>query len=622
MFNEGTWVIDTEGDGFNPTKFHCLSVSQDKDEVHSTDSPEKMKEFFLEKCETIIGHNIQRADVAWIERILGISLDHVRIVDTLPLSWALFPEYNKHGLYDWGERFKIPKVEIDDWVTLPVEKYIERCEQDVRINLSLWGVIWNKLLLLYDNMEDINRYIDYLSFKMYCARLQEENKWKVDLKYAHEALTELMQEKEKRVKELSAAMPKVEIHDVKVPPKRMYNKKGELTKLGQAWFSYLEELNLPPHTQEVEYIKSYEEPNPGSNQQVKEWLFSLGWEPQTFKQTFDKEGNTKEVPQINKEKQKGGGVCDSVKKLFGKEPALNSLDGLSILNHRIPILSGFIANSDGGYLRARIAGLTNTLRFVHTEIVNLPKVGLPFADAIRGSLIAREDHVIIGADASNLEDRTKQHYIYPHDPEYVESMLSPDWDAHLDIAHRAGMMNTEEVEEYKKGDKTKKPIRDIAKNGNFAAVYGAGAPKLARTMGISLKKAKEFKEAYNQRNWSVRAVADEQKYKDVNGQLWLYNPVSRFWYSLREVKDIFSTLNQATGVFVFDTWLYYVLEDYKFLIAQFHDEMVLECIDHWSDIERVTQIVKDAMEKVNKKLKLNREMACDVQVGKRYSDVH
>ena len=85
-----------------------------------------------------------RADIPWIERILGIKIT-ARIIDTLALSWALFPDMNNHGLYDWGQELGIPKVEIDDWVNLPVERYIERCEQDVRINYAVWIKIYEKL---------------------------------------------------------------------------------------------------------------------------------------------------------------------------------------------------------------------------------------------------------------------------------------------------------------------------------------------------------------------------------------------------------------------------------------------------------------------------------------------
>ena len=228
-----------------------------------------------------------------------------------------------------------------------------------------------------------------------------------------------MEEREKRVSELSKAMPKVPIIAVKEKPKVLYKKDGSLSALGTTWFQQLDERGLSPDTESFEFIKGYEEPNPGSNKQLKDWLFSLGWEPDTYKQNEKKE----EVPQINKEKQKGGGVSDSVKKLYDVCPNLESLDGLSILNHRIPILSGFISNSSGGYLVARIAGLTNTLRFIHTEIVNLPKVNLPFAAPVRGSLICEEDEVLIGTDMSGLEDRLKQHFLWPL-PHQLANLIS------------------------------------------------------------------------------------------------------------------------------------------------------------------------------------------------------
>ena len=46
-------------------------------------------------------------------------------------------------------------------------------------------------------------------------------------------------------------------------------------------------MGLPLHFDgEVEVIKKWEDPNPNSTDQVKDWLYSLGWEPCTFK--YDK----------------------------------------------------------------------------------------------------------------------------------------------------------------------------------------------------------------------------------------------------------------------------------------------------------------------------------------------
>ena len=58
--------------------------------------------------------------------------------------------------------------------------------------------------------------------------------------------------------------------------------------------------------------------------------------------------------------------------------------------------------------------------------------------------------------------------MYPIDPDYVNSMDQEDFDPHLIIAVMAGMMTQQQADDYKKGDKTNKPIRDIAKNGNYA----------------------------------------------------------------------------------------------------------------------------------------------------------
>lgn len=630
MFKESTWVIDTEGDGFNPTRFHCLSAGN-SDGVHSTSDYDKMRSFF-EKSETLIGHNIQRADVIWIERILGVSLENKRIIDTLPLSWALFPDMDRHGLYDWGSILDIPKVEITDWVNLPVSKYIERCEQDVRINLALWDVCLSKLSKLYDNSADLDRYIDYLSFKMYSARLAEQNKWQVDLRHIHENLITLNEERDRRIDELAKTMPQVPIMGVRQSPKRMYNKSGDLTKLGESWFGQLAEAGLSTDTQEISFVKSWKAPNPGSSDQIKEWLFSLGWVPETFKETKDKDGKKKFIPQINKEKTKGGGVCDSIKKLFDRAPSLHSLDGLSILNHRIPILSSFVSNSNAGYLSARVAGITNTLRFKHAEIVNLPKVGLPFADAIRGSLVCSEDEVLIGADMSALEDKLKQHFIYPLDPEYVDTMRRDDYDAHLFFASKAGACTVEESRKYalndKAGklddaDKALKVIRNPYKNGNYACQYNAYPPRLAITCGISLKEAKKLFDNYWELNWSIKTVSESLFVKTIGKEKWLYNPISKFYYSLRKENDRFSTLIQGTASYVFDYWLGYTLntmEDKSQLIGQFHDEFILRAKE--KDKEEVKQIIKTAIDKLNDKLKLNIDLGVGIQIGSRYSDIH
>src|SRR5690606_34588056 len=197
-------------------------------------------------------------------------------------------------------------------------------------------------------------------------------------------------------------------------PKKMYRQDGSLTALGERWLERLKEANLPEdHEEDIEEIIGYDDPNPNSHQQLKNWLYSLGWVPQTIKtQRNKKTGELREIPQINKESQKGGGVCESIKLLYDKEPNLELLDGYFILNHRISILSGFLRDQQEGWLTARVAGLTNTLRFKHAELVNLPKPEKPYGKDIRGCLIAEKGKLLCGSDMSSLEDRLKQHYLF------------------------------------------------------------------------------------------------------------------------------------------------------------------------------------------------------------------
>lgn len=121
-------------------------------------------------------------------------------------------------------------------------------------------------------------------------------------------------------------------------------------------------------------------------------------------------------------------------------------------------------------------------------------------------------------------------------------------------------------------------------------------------------------------NWAIRAVAREQVTKEVEGQMWLKNPINGFWYSLRFEKDIFSTLVQGTASYVFDLWVETFRRKRPQLTAQFHDEVVLELRE--GEEEQVRQLLLEAIKDVNEELKLNRELGVDVDFGKRYSEIH
>lgn len=631
-------MIDAEADGLDPSKIYCLSVyNLETNKQHTTTSYDEMRRFFA-KAKVIIGHNIVPFDVRVFEKLLDIKIN-CKQVDTLALSWYLYPKRNKHGLESWGEDLGIKKPEIDNWHTLTLEQYCHRCEEDVKINVKLWRQMFSYLFELYGSQSAIWEFLKYMQLKMFCTRLQIDSRWKLDVEHTNKALVDLKSMKEEKLTQLIAAMPRVPQFTVKSKPKRFINKGGDYSKLGQEWIKLLSENGLPPNHEEDVILTTGDEPgNPNSPEQVKAWLFSLGWKPQTFKYVKDKEtGDLRPVPQVNQEH--GKGICPSIVDMYEECPDLELIDGLGVISHRISVLEGFLKGvSSDGFVTARVSGLTNTLRFKHKEIVNLPKVEKKFGELGRGALIAREGKILCGSDMASLEDRIKQHFIYPLDPEYVKSMNEKGFDPHLVVAVLAGMMEQAAANNYRwvasltdeekaVADKVKlnwakktKPIRDIAKNGNYACQYGAGAARLVLTCDISLGQARTLHAAYWKLNWAIKKVADDQVYKTVNDQMWLFNPISKFWYSLRNVKDIFSTLVQGTASYVFDLWVRNIIEERPQLTGQFHDEIILE-INEGAE-EKCTALVRRAIDKLNKEINLNRELDISIQYNKRYSGIH
>ena len=622
-------IMDIETDGLleNVTKIHCLSylnIDTEGNDVITLLDYEEMKELLLQDNLEICGHNIIRYDIPVLEKILNIKVG-CRLIDTLGLSWYLYPSEIKHGLEQWGEKLGVEKPKIKDWSNLRLKDYIHRCESDVEINKLLFLKQLNYLAILYSSdLVQINNLINYLGFKLDCAREQEEVGCKINLDLVNESLQELYSLKNEKIRTLVEAMPKYITYKEVTKPNKTHKINGELSNAGIKWFNLLADEGLPQDYEGVVTVKvSEEDGNPASTTQLKSWLDSLGWEPRTFEYRKNTAGEIKAIPQIYVDDQ----VCDSIKDLYTIEPALESLDMLSLINHRIGVFETIknLTNSDN-YIKAEIGGFTNTLRFKHRKpIANLPKVFKFYGDKIRGAIISPDENSILcGSDMSSLEDTTKQHYMYFFDPEYVTQMRVPGFDPHLDIAVLAGMLTPEQSEQHKRKEVDYSQIRNKAKTVNFAGVYGAGPPKIALTTGMPLQQAQKLHKTYWDRNKAVKQVAKSAKTKTtiVDGieQMWLFNPVSRFWYSLRFEKDKFSTLNQGTGVYCFDLWVREVRLSGIKIMFQYHDEIAFHLKEFEQDI--VKKKLLDSIEKVNKTVKLNVPLGVSVDFGKTYADVH
>lgn len=631
MEDNGVYVFDIEADNLldEITKIHCLSFTDASTlGVKSYTDREDIIKFFTDNPnKTLIGHNIYQYDIPAVEKVYGIKVKYKNIIDTLSISHYLHSSKlssYKHGLEAYGEKYGIAKPIIKDWQNLTIEDYVHRCEEDVKINFKLWQEQKKQLFELYDNdTETIKRLIAYINSKLDVLVEQYNNPipLNVDLVASEiNRLEKLVLEKREPLKE---AMPKVTIKIKANKPKVLYKSDGSLSVAGSRWFTLLQENGLPEDTGgTIEYVKDYEEPNPDSTSQLKDWLFSMGWQPTHFKFIRNKETNEfKQVPQIKSEYDDTD-ICDSVKELVEQNPAIEHLASYSTIKHRITIFKGFLRDMNkDGTITAEANGWTNTMRLKHRKLVNLPKPSAPYAEHIRECLVAPKGHYMVGSDITAGEDVCKQNSIYDIDREYVEAMRSEGFDPHFDVAVQAGLLTQEQVDEHNAGIANHKDVRSKAKVVNFSAVYGIGQSALSRNMKVSLKEAKTILEAYWKRNWSVKQFAASCKTKTVGGQMWVQQPLSKFWYTLRTEKDVFSTVNQSTLVYIFDVWIAYLRRHKVKIYANFHDELIT-CFPEHIEKGEVEGIVKHCMELVNKKLNLKIPISCSLDFGKSYKDVH
>jgi hypothetical protein len=608
-------VFDIETDGLNASKIHVLSWMGDDGNVHHTHDYVAMRIFF-EEADILIGHNIIRFDIPQVEKVLGVKIK-AKLVDTLALSWYLNFNRGSHGLEGYGVDYGVPKPVIKDWNSLTPEEYAHRCNEDVKINTRLWRDLDIKLNKLYPDSENKWKLIDYLTFKLQCAAEQEALRWKLDVPKAQAHLKQWEELKAIKTEALANAMPKVINYAVRNRPKVYHKQDGSLSANGAKWEQLCKDHKVPTSTQSLKVKIGEDRANPSSVSQVKEWLFMLGWEPRTFKFMREADGSTRKLEQIRKD----GELCESVRELAEQEPSISLLDGLTVLSHRIGVIKGLLESEDGGYVQATVAGLTNTFRFRHARpCVNLPSVDRQYGWEIRECLTAPEGYTLCGADMTSLEDTTKRHYMKPLDPDYVEEMSKDGFDPHLDLAKHAGVVTQEDIDKHNSGERSLKALRKNYKVVNYSATYGVGKQTLARNTGMSESEAQTLLDAFWSRNWSVEKVSKDATVRNLFGSDWLYNPVSGFWHSLRSDKDRFSTLNQSTGVYCFDSWVMYCRGFLLKTIGQFHDEVIV--LTEEGEEENTKKKMQTAIDLLNDELQLNVPLGIDVQFGRTYADIH
>lgn len=217
-------------------------------------------------------------------------------------------------------------------------------------------------------------------------------------------------------------------------------------------------------------------------------------------------------------------------------------------------------------------------------------------NTLRSCIIAEEGYTFISLDASQIELRVLA--IMSGDPQMLEDLATGD--LHMATAIRMlGLvtadnapldMTPEEKEAWAIAEMKRR--RYIAKQSNFADVYGADEYKLAEMLECSVDEALEFKEERKATYPRLYEWMDE-KTQEARENGFVVNMFGR----IRQIPELYAgswrmrekaerecvnTIIQGSAVDIVKKMMLYMrgrLDKRVRLVLQVHDEMVWECPD-------------------------------------------
>lgn len=645
-------------------------------------------------------HNILGFDLPAMEKLnvisgYDLSPDTVdgrecRIYDTLSMSRCLNPDrqlpkgcpthvYNPvtkkkdkvgpHGLMAWGYRVDNMKPKVDDWRDQPLEVYVDRCFEDVVINIGTWKLLvkeakakatgsqgWAEALALsqeaFNGMctqERTGVPFDIEKAEALLIRIDgmmEEIANDVEPKLPLRVLPKSQQlsfpanpfDKSGNIgchgwnwlRKLGYKLNEEAFNKVKVPAKP-FKGCGNPSKVGE---KFMQENGLTTSDQlreairkgneqniifpldeheldkamcdlEVRHIPILKEPMKLSNQNdIKVWLYTkAGWEPNHWrtkdvtKDQFKKARDDKDILErveqyvddtlesvyrksVYKEmgmnfettprnklidkllrkarylvtspqyKDERGDLCENLATLNG-DLAKQIVKWLSLRNRRSTLQALDEKKTTGwlnhpriyvdGRLPAGNSGLTNTHRWKHRTVVNVPKADpkVLLGKEFRELFYAPEGWAVMGWDGSALEQRVACYYCWKYDDGWYfnETMGEEDYHEKMAAVYR----------EY-----APHVTRSSGKNISYGLLYGAQAAKMASMLGITLKAAQALVDGFWEANWSLKLLKDDlEAYWENTGKSYIRGVDGRKIYT-RSKHSLLNALFQSTGAVFMD----------------------------------------------------------------------
>lgn len=563
--------------------------------------------------DTLIGHNIIGFDLPALKKLFNIDFKG-EIYDTYILSQLLYPNDTPkgHSLGAWGEIFRFPKGEHSDFSCFSNDM-LEYCIRDVDITERLWKQCKAELDC-WDWSKAYN-----LEKRVYQAHTKHQTHWYLDTKKLDWNINLLSRYIYKCEQFLLREAPLRIIHSGSHIP--LYTKTGISSraqkyadKIGRSIFDFGGDFTA------IEF----ERINLKSNNQKVEWLLSLGWRPDTFNYKTDDQGRTVKdsfgepiITSPKLAKSNFYGVPERIAEVLRR---------YNQSNHKLSALEGYKKHMfDGNKIPtpAQTCG-TNTGRYTHSIVVNIPRVGSFFGKQMRSLFIAPEGLVLLGCDVDSLEARVEGSYTFKYDGGEYANFLINEPDIHAFNARSWGI------------------DRNMAKTAGYALAYQCQPAKLQSILGCDDATAKRIHRGFwddrpalsclveDLENTVIkRGFASKGKWGRIsmNQQMkpWIKGIDGRKLY-VREVHSIKNTLIQNAGAMAVKL-AYVLLTDQiaeKKLKARvvmvYHDEFQILCKpEHVQDVK---EIVEAAIPRAGELLGLKVPLSGSTKIGKNWAQCH
>ena len=456
------WYIDIEADSLTPTKIWVLCASRlDQDEVHSFVGHDAIRRFFDENEKDVIyvGHNILSYDGPALGKLVQRRVNSSSSIDTLVLSYLYNPALpGGHSLGAWGERFNYPKGDFHEF-----DRYSEEmdryCQQDVRLGKKVFrGLVQRMLRMGFSELSckiehEIREVIDE----------QQSNGWYFDIPGAQALVGHLRGEQAELEPGIRELFPR-RLAEVGTYPRRRKKDGGEFA-------SYLRHTEQFPELRDngdgTYSTLDWEEFNIGSPKQRVERLMGAGYVPTDF--TPPSKMFPKGQPKVDEESLLA----------FAEEsgqPEAKAIAEWLVLQGRATMVEGWLnnVNYDDHCMHGRVmtcAATTRRMIHIKPNTANIPKakVQVKYGVECRRLWRARPRRREVGYDAKGLEMRMFAEYLANDEA----TLLFTTGDPHLLNTRNLGLPDE---------------MRDLTvKNGFYAYLYGAGDPKLGRTLKPELQ---------------------------------------------------------------------------------------------------------------------------------------